>query len=585
MKDLIKQYKVNLILLLGVLLSSLPLVFPGIEGHFGQDLGFHLNRIEGIYIELKNGVFPVRMQSFWMEGYGYPVSIYYGDIFLYFPALLRLFGMPVVAAYKLFLLSVNIFTVWVAYICFGKILGGSESYKEVPGIGGDDLRMVAAIGALVYATANYRLLNLYIRAAVGEYTAMLFLPVVALAVYEIYYRDPEDPDYPRAVAPLVIGMSGILESHMMTLEMVCILLAVICLLNLKKTFRPATLRVWITGAALTLLLNLSFILPFLDYFLTENVRINNVVQNARQIQESGAYIWEYFAFFMIPFSNLEPGITSDRMSVTPGVILIAVCFVGAFLFVTKKTDAPMKKLLVGSGILLLVSSHFFPWNYLSAHTRVGNFLAQVQFPWRYIGIASLLLTLLLLLLLRQIKAPGRRIAFCLILGTSLFMCLWFARVYHKYAEFDHFAKTEDLDTYDMGFIEYLRPDAVREEFTHRIEVVSGDAEVGETFRQGTAADYEVSARTDAVVELPILHYKYYALRDDEGRVYELKDGANDVIAFKVPAGFRGDLHLRYEEPLLWHVAEVVSLFTFLALCTLCLQKRKEWTKTKAGSAA
>ena len=61
-----------------VLLVSLPMILPGIEGRFGQDLGFHLMRIEGLAAELQNGVFPIKIESLWVEGYGYPVSGYYG---------------------------------------------------------------------------------------------------------------------------------------------------------------------------------------------------------------------------------------------------------------------------------------------------------------------------------------------------------------------------------------------------------------------------------------------------------------------------------------------------------------------------
>ena len=106
-----------------VALVCLPLAAPGIEGRWGQDLGFHLMRIEGIAEGLENGVFPVKMQGLWMEGYGYPVSVYYGDFLLYIPALLRLCGVPVVAAYKIFVALVNLGTGLLALYSFRKIFG------------------------------------------------------------------------------------------------------------------------------------------------------------------------------------------------------------------------------------------------------------------------------------------------------------------------------------------------------------------------------------------------------------------------------------------------------------------------------
>ena len=67
----------------------------------GHDLIFHLYRIEGIAQGLIEGQFPVRMQTVQAAGYGYPVSIMYGDIFLYPVALLVILGMSINNAYNL----------------------------------------------------------------------------------------------------------------------------------------------------------------------------------------------------------------------------------------------------------------------------------------------------------------------------------------------------------------------------------------------------------------------------------------------------------------------------------------------------
>lgn len=77
-----------------VFMISLPLMVRGISDNDYQDLRVHLMRIEGIADQLRLGHVPVRMQSVWLDGYGYPISIYYGDIFLYFPAVLLLRTRP-----------------------------------------------------------------------------------------------------------------------------------------------------------------------------------------------------------------------------------------------------------------------------------------------------------------------------------------------------------------------------------------------------------------------------------------------------------------------------------------------------------
>ncbi|MCR4610530.1 MAG: hypothetical protein K5644_01395, partial [Lachnospiraceae bacterium] len=110
---------IRLIILLCITcLACVPLFVQGIEGHLGQDLGFHLNRIEGIVTELKAGHFPVKMESNWMNGYGYPAPIYYGDVLLYIPAILRLMGIGVVTSYKIFVFLITFATALLTYLCF-----------------------------------------------------------------------------------------------------------------------------------------------------------------------------------------------------------------------------------------------------------------------------------------------------------------------------------------------------------------------------------------------------------------------------------------------------------------------------------
>ena len=109
-------------------------------------------RIEAIATELKNGVFPVRIGSVWLEQYGYAASVYYGDILLYFPVLLRVLGFGVTASYKAYVVFINAGTAVIGYYSFKGIFGD---------------RRCDLILSLAYSTASYRLTNIYIRSALG----------------------------------------------------------------------------------------------------------------------------------------------------------------------------------------------------------------------------------------------------------------------------------------------------------------------------------------------------------------------------------------------------------------------------------
>ena len=356
--------------------SSLPLLYKGMAA--GHDLLFHLSRMEGMFKELMLGHFPVRMQSAWLSGYGYPVSNYYGDLLLYIPAILRVFGVPIVIAYKLFILFINALTAAIAYFSFSRIFG---SHK---GLG--------LLLSLVYTTSIYRFSDLYVRAAVGEYSALSFFPLVAFAFWRIYTSNRllKEQQIKYAII-LAIGMTGIVYSHVLSVEMAAFILAVLSIVLIKKTIRLDTLKSLVLSAIVCILLSAAFLVPFLDSYLNDSVLINKIVDSGPQlIQENGSFISDFFTFFRWqPF-----GSGRDWMS-APGLILMSGLVISIYLWAMHRADLQMKILTACSCVTLFMATNLFPWNSFALHSKFGNMLAQVQFPWRYIAFSCLFLCMLL----------------------------------------------------------------------------------------------------------------------------------------------------------------------------------------------
>lgn len=565
-----------------VALVCLPLAAPGIEGRWGQDLGFHLMRIEGIAEGLENGVFPVKMQGLWMEGYGYPVSVYYGDFLLYIPALLRLCGVPVVAAYKIFVALVNLGTGLLALYSFRKIFGDDR---------------VALVCAAAYLTAGYRLLNLYVRAAAGEYCAMMFLPLLAAAVWEIYRGKPAGTRERFSMATLLaLALSGLIGTHLLTTEMAGVVLLIVGLIFWKRTFSREVFPTLALVCGETALLNLYFLVPFLDYYLHVPVYLNRVMEGVKQIQEDGASLFQLLAFWASPFQR---GDASTHLIATPGPLLLAVPVVGLILLFRRKLTRQTLLFWLGSLGLLLVSTCYFPWDFLAESSRVGQFLAQVQFPWRYVGPAALFLTLTLgSLFTRELPAErertGRRLigaeetqtgktrrrsrSLRRLLRVAALLCvlqsLLFAGQYVRGYEPVFYSRRQDLDTCDMGMIEYLRYPTEREELTgepagdgmERIEIRS---------RRGTETVLLCTAGDQGgTVEAPVLNYPGYHVVDEEGNEYNIRDGENNVICFDLPAGFSGEITIRFTEPWYWRAGECLSLATLVVIAVGAVVMRR-----------
>ena len=240
------------------LITSIPLMMPYLNRAI--DLPFHLMRIEGIAAGIRDGQIPVHIQPNWMNGYGYPVSVFYGEGTLLIAGILRLIGFPLQLSFKIYFFVLNAVTFWIAAFSFRKIFGDDR---------------VALFGGILYTLAPYRLSNFYIRGAIGEGIAQTFLPLILVGVYEILMVESAE----RRKAGWIIltaGMTGIIQSHMLTCEVVVITLAVTCAICFRKTFQKDRFLDLLKASITTALLNSFFLLPFLDYMRDDwNVNSQN----------------------------------------------------------------------------------------------------------------------------------------------------------------------------------------------------------------------------------------------------------------------------------------------------------------------
>lgn len=562
----IRQNKDTLLALSGIiLLTSLPLFSNGMN--VGHDCPFHLMRIESISEEIRMGNIPVRMSSLCMDGAGYPTSIFYGDLLLYIPAILRLLGFSVMAVYKFYIFLINTGTTLITYFCMKSI------FKE---------KRIALLTCLAYCTASYRLVNIYVRSAVGEYSAMMFLPVVAAAVYRIYTEDAQNfNEYKKNALLLALGMSGLIGTHMLSTEMVVFVLAVMCVFLFRMTLRKNTLRVYLLAVAETCALSAYFIIPFLDYYINVPVLINNAAQNGYPlIQKKGTCLSEYFSFFRNIYGGGSSVYTNDRMQLTPGLLLMFLLIWSILLWIYHRSDKEMKVLTICSIFILFVASNAFPWNDLAMHFRIGGMLSQVQFPWRYIGLSIITLTLLLGHILRRAdltQVLGECKTDRLIIAVCILMTCLFVSNYNdsQSANTGAYYGRAEMSTYSIGNGEYLRkmegwntmPIDIGYNHMEQVSIASREGCYMRLYCKGSEQDGEIW--------LPMWNYKGYHVTDDSGNEYEITDSDNKQIKFHLPAGFDGYVTVDYTEPWYWRAAEMLSLLSVIYIGISRKKKTRE----------
>lgn len=555
-----KNYYVLMGLILISIISSLGIMTNPLPS--GHDLPFHLSRIWGIGKGLAIGEFPVKIQPGWCNGYGYPVSIFYGDALLYIPAVLTLLKVPLYTSYKTYVVIINLGTVLTSFFCFKKISGN---------------KMVGVVCSAVYTLSVYRICNVFLRAAVGEYTAMMFIPLIILSMWEILSEDVEQKDYQSKWVWLCLGITGLIQSHVLSCEMVGIFLVIICIVYIKRVFRKPTLIVLIKSAAAAIFLNAGFLIPFFDYAREElNVFTE---QEFYGIQKYGISIYELFSINStgsgtVIYADNNLGI---RMPVTLGFTAI-LAFLLAITVLVKNQDITRKEkknlfiVLILTAAAVWFASDVFPWDSLDGIKGLKQITGTLQFPFRYMAIAAGLITLMLSISLKICCKSEKNKNHTYLLLIGIFMiCIWQGMEY-----MDHVIRENGSTTVCDGTAlnssassmyggEYLYAGTDYEKAAKDGNVHS-EAEISAIERSGNQFMISCSTETDACLKIPLFYFPDYRCIDiDSKQELPIIKGDNNELWVKVPAGYSGTLNIKFIEPWTWRIAEICSLLMLLVL--------------------
>ncbi|MCD7750372.1 MAG: hypothetical protein LUI10_01295 [Lachnospiraceae bacterium] len=555
------------LLTLGVV-ASYPLLTNQIP--LADDLYFHLIRIEGIKEGLLSGQFPVRINPAYYNGYGFASSIFYGEVLLYFPALLRIIGFGLTTCYVVFAVTINILTAFGTCYCFSRMMKNEGA---------------AAAATCLYVLAPYRLLDLYTRAAVGEYCAMMFLPFVIYGLFRIYTEEPGQKAYKWCFLPLTFGMSGIIQTHVLTGEMTAILILIVCVLLFFLTFRKKRFWALVKAACSTVLLNLWFLVPFVDFYLTQNVRIAAETRT-NLIQDTGILLPQLLGLFSI-YSRVQrsaAGGIQDEMMLYLGLSLVlGIILCGVMVLVTGKEERSKRRqagFLCGMACLSAwMATAYFPWDKLCTMfyryaAQITNLVSSMEFVWRFLAPATALsaaATGLGLTLLRKKEGvlPFAAVALCLCILTGI------GGMYTMYDVFNEavLIEEDDLDGINtanyVGDGEYTILGSSYEAVTEIFEPRSyNGVRVDEYEKQGTNITLTVTAGdADGYVLLPLFNYKGYHVESADGLITDscLVTGEGNVIQLNIPAGYNGTISVSYRGLWYWKMANLVSVLTLLVL--------------------
>ncbi|WP_026662078.1 hypothetical protein [Butyrivibrio proteoclasticus] len=537
----------------------------------GVDIDFHMLRIGELGKELGRissfKDFPVYIYRDVYYHYGYPIPIFYCALFLYPFAGLVCLGMSPLWAYKIMVLS---------------LLWGSFFLCKACALYWFHDRRTAYRVAFIYAAQPYFLMDLFVKASIGEAFAFVFIPLVALGYMLISRGSDRQGYYKKGVIFLAIGVNFVICSHVISTILTVIALGILFILDIiKSNNRMTILKGCIIAAVLCFLLSLWYLLPMLEQFMNYDFHAQVITPLSKSPQN-------FISLIFLPMhASIALSTIIGRevpLSEIGGAPLIMVLTIAIIIAKRKsyKIDQTDKKLLVIYVLLVISMCIGVVW------VPFEKILGFMQFTWRVYFIAALvgIVFIIRMLIKNSDGAYFSRVMFVTIFSSLyvLFTCFGYFFVRDTLPKFtggEIPGLAYSSETTDILYIpQNIDPYSISE----RKRVVSADSdEIDYTYdcdeKNGTVTiDITTNAnKEDVSLEIPFIMYNgYTAVNIATGQKYKLAASDSGYVKMSVPGGTSGKIAIRYERTIIQYLSYVVSVASLICLLVVGIINKRHY---------
>lgn len=536
------KIKFLLLVLIFSLIPLFDLLRPGLPiTHDGQD---HVARIANFYQNLSEGTIIPRWGANLNWGYGHPVLMFLYPLPSYIASLFHLLNFSLVDSTKLVFAVSFILSGLFMFIFLRELL--------------DDFS--AFIGGMIYIFAPYRFVDLYVRGALGEHVAFVFLPLI----FYFLLRLSREKYFNRTTIALgAISFSGLFLSHnAISVMFLPIALLYSLLLSLsekkKKEVLLRHLLIFILGIGLS-----SFFL--LPAFFEGKYTLRDIVT----AKDYATRFMDLSKFF---YGEWNYGI-SGQFSVQIGILHWIFTFLAlpiAFILYKKRNNLWKLMLLLEaifvSALFLMTPNSKFIWDKITI-------LQKFQFPWRFLTITVFTSSILGSIAISQLKYYRKLLAVILIVFILLLnKDYWHPKGY--LLKDDSFFKNIYNGTTDTGesspiwsirFMEN-RP-------ASHAQVIKGKGEIKELYRSSTKHEYEINSMGSSRIRENTLYFPgWQVLVDGKKTDIEFQDQQNrGIMTFNLSKGLH-KVSVEFEETKLRLISDLISVFSIIFLFYLWKSK-------------
>lgn len=552
-----ERISVFFMLVIIVTVTGYPYLKNGLSGHY-SDLMYHLLRIESVKDAIMVGEYPAKIYSMFFNGYGYGSPMFYPDIFLLFPAILRVLGISPILTWKIFALSITCVATCTTYLSF-KYICKRWDY--------------ALAGTFLLMLSQFYLADLLNRVGISEYIAYIFIPVLIAGIYDYFVYQG------KKMWLMGIAFVGLLLSHtIMTFIglVICFVIFAFMLIfsrKRKEYFSIEKLKKLCFIAGCTLLSVCYYLIPMFEQM------VSNELQYATP--------WARVGEFVQPISTLFLPTGYFHMIAYVGIGMPILSVLGLRFLISLPQDKWTDIFFFGGIVLFAMTTKLFPWK-LFNNTIVNS----IQFPYRLYPYALCFLVLGIILVLCELSCVKSSVYIVVfVIATSIVFGVWQNSALAIEPETlnideDYLIERSNI----VGAGEWLPVDVKEDVRTLQTTnfVINKDSNAEIKWNKEETG-YSFSVETiDAEYEVPLIYYKGYQaiLVTEGGEEYSLELTKSDESLIEIHNDTQksGTVYVWYKGTVLQKVSECISLVTVVSIIAWCIYnstKVKRLKKRKA----
>lgn len=494
--------------------------------HDGKD---HIARIANFYSNINEGTLIPRWAGKLNWGYGHPILMFLYPFPSYMASMFIFMGIGLINSVKL------VFVISYIFSGLSMFLWLRKHFSNITGF----------VGSMLYLFAPYRFVDMYVRGAIGEHTAFMFLPLIMLFLFNVY----KQKQY-RYLVLASVSIAGLILSHnAISLMFLPVVFIYMFYLFYKSGFDNKIIIKFMVVLILAFALSAFFWIPaFFEgkYTLRSIVTTKDYSNRFVPLYDFISTDWNYGG--------------TDVLSKHIGLVQITLTFVSLFVILRDGVISKNNFLLKFSLTVFLLSIFIMTY-YSKPIWDILSILQKFQFPWRFLTLSVFSTAVIGSAVFRKIARKYAILPAAIIVILLLFTNYkyWHANGYLNFPESLYSSvynsTTDTGESSPVWSVRFMESQA-----TSNIEVIEGSATINELFRSNTHHIYQIETKEKVRVKENTLYFPGWRIRINNKEIKpEFQDpNHRGLMTFFVEKGV-SVIDIKFQETRLRKIANIISL--------------------------